>query len=344
MRTLQFIVATLLCPLTVWYAVGVAMRNILYDAGILKSVPTPIPSIGIGNLRMGGTGKTPHTEHLVNLFSDRRIALLSRGYRRKTHGFQLAAANADAATLGDEPAMMADKYPGLTVAVCEDRSEGLRRLAQMQQLPELVLLDDVYQHRHVKPTVTLLLTEYRDLFCDDHILPFGNLREFRSGHRRADIVVVTKCPPALSPSKRNECRSRLMLDDRQHLFFSSIRYLPPLPHFHTRPWQPVKEVLLVTGIANPNPLKHHLEKLCTVRLLAFPDHHRFSTGDCQRIQAVYDAIKEPQKAVVTTEKDKLRMTVPDIKEMLQSLPLYYIPIEISFFDGDAFEQTIKKFV
>lgn len=325
-----------------WYAVGVALRNMLYSCGIKKSDSPNIPTVCIGNLRMGGTGKTPHTEYLVRLFSDRRTALLSRGYGRKSTGFVIAEEESTPAQVGDEPLMLKRRFPSLTVAVCEDRAEGIRRLAQLPEPPELVLLDDAYQHRKVKSTATILLTEYSDPFSDDHILPFGNLREFRSGSNRADIVVVTKCPPAISLRKREKYRRQLHLQSSQQLFFSQISYLPPQPLFEGQEWQPVKDVLLVTGIAHPAPLKHHLEKHCTVRHLDFPDHHNFTAADCQKITKAFNAMKEASKAVVITEKDAMRLLSPTIKEMLQELPIFYIPIEVQFHDQEGFDRIVNQ--
>lgn len=346
MKPIQLIIAILLLPLSIWYAVGVAVRNGLYRMGLKKSVPSQVPTIGIGNLRMGGTGKTPHTEYLIRLLQgdEPGIALLSRGYGRKTQGFVLADDTSDATTLGDEPAMIASKFPDLTVAVCEDRVAGVERLMQLPQPPRLVLLDDVYQHRHIKPSLLILLTEYGDPFSDDHILPFGNLREFRSGRRRADIVVVTKCPPLLSETKRNEYRQKLKLAPHQSLFFSQIAYQEPQSLFGDAEWQHAREVLLVTGIAHPTPLKHYLEKHCTVKHLDFPDHHDFTAADCQKITKAFNAMKETSKAVVITEKDAMRLLSPSIKEMLQELPIFYIPIQVSFLEGDTFDKAIKKII
>ena len=342
MKVLQLIIAILLFPLSIWYSVGVAVRNIFYSLNICKSTPTDITTIGVGNLRMGGTGKTPHTEYLIRLFNDMPTALLSRGYGRKTSGFHLATGNDDSYSLGDEPAMMARKFPSLTVAVCKDRLEGVANLAKMENKPSLILLDDVFQHRKIKPSATILLTEYGDPFFNDHILPFGNLREFRNGHKRADIVVVTKCPTTLSDAKRNEYRQRLKLSPTQKLFFSYIDYSAPQPLFHDSPWQPVKEVLLLPGIAHPSPLKHHLEKLCTVTHIAYPDHHNFSDNDCHHIINTFNAIKDTSKAIITTEKDTMRLLRPDIRQLLNDLPIFYIPIKVSFFDNDIFDDTIKK--
>lgn len=349
MKTLQLIIAILLFPLSIWYPIGVAVRNLFYNLNLCKSASTDIITIGVGNLRMGGTGKTPHTEYLVRLFNDIPTALLSRGYGRKTKGFQSTSGNSIfniqySQLLGDEPAMIARKFPSLTVAVCKDRLEGVAHLAKMEKRPRLILLDDVFQHRRIKPSALILLTEYGDPFFNDHILPFGNLREFRSGRNRADIVVVTKCPTALSESKRDEYRQRLKLRPSQKLFFSYINYSLPQPLYHDTPWQHVKEVLLLTGIAHPAPLKHYLETRYTVTHLHYPDHHNFSAADCHHIAATFHSLKEPSKAVVTTEKDALRMLQPEVREQLSELPVFYIPIQVAFLGDDTFDQTIKKFV
>ena len=368
MKPIRLILCLLLFPLTIWYAVGVAIRNLYYSLHNIQNSNavransgdsrSPV-TIGIGNLRMGGTGKTPHTEYLVRLLqspgfvSVPSVALLSRGYGRKTKGFLLADNSHQTSDtthrtsdithlLGDEPAMMARKFPDLTVAVCEDRQEGIRRLMQLPRPPRIVLLDDVYQHRRVKPTLNILLTEYGDPFFRDHILPFGNLREFRSGRRRADIVVVTKCPSHLSNSEREQFRRKLRLSPKQQLFFSSISYQPFQPLYGRGQWQSVDEILLVTGIANPTPLQRHLGQSAAVTLLRYPDHHRFSPGDCRKILDTFNALASPAKAVVTTEKDALRLLAPSIAGMLDKLPVFYIPVKVEFLEDDSFNQTIKK--
>jgi len=345
MKQLRLILCILLFPLTVWYAVGVALRNMLYRKGILKSARPSVATISIGNLRMGGTGKTPHTEYLIRLFDNAGIktALLSRGYGRSTHGYVLADTNSDATTLGDEPYMMSHKFPSLTTAVCEDRLEGLRQLSLLTDKPAMVLLDDAYQHRHLTPALNILLTEYSDLYCDDHILPFGNLREARHDSRRADIIIVTKCPYTISDSKREAIRKCLNPTPLQHLFFSFIEYAEPLPLYGNLSWSPVKEVLLVTGIANPKPLKHHLETRCTVHHISFSDHHGFSDANCRLIINRFNSMSEPSKAIVTTEKDAVRMLTPEVRQKLKNLPLFFIPIKVNFFEDQEFDKTIMDF-
>lgn len=366
MKTIQLIVAILLFPLSIWYAVGVAFRNLYYDHRDKKNSEFrnqnsefDIATIGIGNLRMGGTGKTPHTEYLIRLLSKynihnsiSNIALLSRGYRRKTKGFLIADKNATAARIGDEPLMMHRKFPDITVAVCEDRAEGLRQLHNSNysqstihnpQFTNIVLLDDAFQHRRVRPDINILLTEYGDLYRDDLILPFGNLREPRRGSRRADIIVVTKCPPFLSSKKQERIRQHLNPAQNQKLFFSCIAYSDPVPLFSQNSEFNFQNstLLLVSGIANPEPLKRHLERHSTVRHLSFPDHHDFSRLDCELIVKRFEQIIEPSKAIVTTEKDAMRLMNCPHRHLFDDIPFFFIPIEVKFLNQNDFDNTIR---
>lgn len=339
LRPLRLLLCLLLLPLSIWYPLSIALRNLLYALGLKHSAPSSLPTVGIGNLRVGGTGKTPHTELLIRLFGDRRTALLSRGYGRKSKGALVAKpGQADATLLGDEPAMMAAKYPALTVAVAEQRLDGIERLMQLPQPPQLVLLDDVYQHRALRPTVSLLLTEYADLFSEDYILPFGNLREFRAGRRRADIIIVTKCPPELTPADQSAVRNRLRLRQGQQLFFSTIDYGAPLP-LGVDPQQPapppsLDNVLLVTGIAHPAPLVAHLQRQGHVEHLRFADHHDFNEADLRRLRNAFERLAATNKIILTTEKDAQRLLRHAASPHLQGVPLYYIPIKVRLLDGD----------
>ena len=341
MKALRFIVCLLLLPLTMWYAVVVALRNLLFDWGCKKAVSPALPTIGIGNLRMGGTGKTPHTEYIIRLLEGRHTALLSRGYGRSTNGFVLADSNCDASQIGDEPLMMAKKYPNLTVAVCESRVEGVEQLMQLPTLPEVVVLDDVFQHRHIKPELTLLLTEYGDPYFADHILPFGNLRESRRGRRRADIIVVTKCPKELTAAERQTIRKKLKPRAGQEVYFSYIEYGQPVPVYGGEAYADVDSLLVVTGIAHPEPLLKHLQEGHNVTHLRFADHHGFSISNCQKIRSAFERI-DGSKAVITTEKDAARMLAPEVRAQLEGLPLYYLPIEVHFFDEEAFNKAVIK--
>ena len=341
MKCVRLIICILLLPLTMWYAIGVAVRNLLFDWGLKRSVRPGAPTIGIGNLRVGGTGKTPHTEYLIRLLAGRRVALLSRGYGRATKGFVLADDSSTASQIGDEPLMMARKFPQLTVAVCEDRVEGVRRLMEMPQKPDVVLLDDVYQHRHIRPALNILLTEYGDPYCNDHILPFGNLREGRRGRHRADIVIVTKCPEHLGVDEQQEMRCKLKLDDRQQLFFSYISYAEPVAVYDAVMADAVEEVVLVTGIAHPEPLVKHLSEKYRVHHLRFADHHPFGEDDCERIIETYNRLKNSRTVVFTTEKDAARMRDAEARRHLQSLPLFYIPIEVKLENDSLFDFVIQ---
>lgn len=358
MITFRLIICILLFPLTIWYAVGVAIRNISYHPKIRKPLHPDIPTIGIGNLRMGGTGKTPHTEYLIRLLEKEKklstfnsqfsISLLSRGYGRKTKGFLLADASSKASDIGDEPLMMHRKFPDITVAVCEDRNEGLRLLSALHPQPSAtgaVLLDDCYQHRKVTPDLNILLSQYSDLYVDDHVLPFGNLREFRSGSRRADIIIVTKCPPYLSTRKRDTISHRINPLPHQRLFFSYISYSDPIPLFspHLQFSHFNAQLLLVSGIANPEPLKRHLERHSTVANMEFPDHHKFTHLDCEMMLRRFNNLKSDSKAIVTTEKDAMRLIDSPHRHLFDDIPFFYVPIEVKFFEQNDFDNTIINF-
>lgn len=349
MKTLQLTIAILLFPLSIWYAVGVAVRNIYYSRRT-KTANGRQPAISIGNLRMGGTGKTPHTEYLIRLLggSGTAVALLSRGYGRKTKGFLFADASSKASDIGDEPLMMHRKFPDITVAVCEDRNEGLRLLSALNPQPSAtgaVLLDDCYQHRKVTPDLNILLSQYSDLYVDDHVLPFGNLREFRSGSRRADIIIVTKCPPYLSTRRRDTISHRINPLPHQRIFFSYISYSDPVPLFspHLQFSHFNAQLLLVSGIANPEPLKRHLERHSTVANMEFPDHHKFTHLDCEMMLRRFNNLKSDSKAIVTTEKDAMRLIDSPHRHLFDDIPFFYVPIEVKFFEQNDFDNTILNF-
>lgn len=369
MKNLQLIIAILLFPLTVWYAVGVAFRNLYYDRRDKDNSKTHnskfnIPIIGIGNLRMGGTGKTPHTEYLIRLFSESiihdskiNVALLSRGYKRKTKGFVLADKNSTAEQIGDEPQMMKRKFPSLTVAVCENRIEGVNQLQSLPHPPDVIFLDDSFQHRKLRPSLNILVTEYQDLFCNDHILPFGNLREFRKGSVRADIIIVSKCPPLLSLKKQKKIENRLLTSPSQRVYFSFIDYSEPVPLLSPKS-QPSSysppfdiqrlslsdsKLLLVTGIAHPEPFKRHLERHCSVSHLSFPDHHRFSKLDYELIVKKFHSLKATNKAIFTTEKDAMRILDSPHRHLFDGLPFFYVPIAVKFCHQNDFDNHILDF-
>ena len=335
-------ISYILWPLTMWYAVGVAVRNFFYAIGLKRQVAPHVTTIGVGNLCTGGSGKTPHVEYLLRLLSDKyATAMLSRGYKRKSKGFVLDDGSHDSALLGDEPAMIAAKYPNVQVAVCEKRVEGVRRLMAQERVeqqgdeevhistaPQLIILDDVFQHRAIKPSVNILLTEYGHPYFKDHILPYGNLREFKNGRLRAGIVIVTKCPAVLNPVEKHNIIHDLKLQNFQKVFFSYLKY-GALTTLDGRPagvdLRRVDNILAVTGIAHPEPLVAELRRSTKVQHMAFADHHDFSGRDVNRIRDAFAALKGTNNIIVTTEKDAMRL-----QGKTGSLPVYILPVEVAF--------------
>ena len=338
-------------PLSIWYAVGVAFRNFLFAVGLKRQSAPHITTIGVGNLCTGGTGKTPHVEYLLQLFADKYpTAMLSRGYKRKTRGFLLDDGSHDAALLGDEPAMIARRFPQVQVAVCEKRVEGVHRLmassdqSDTKNTPQLIILDDVFQHRSIKPNINILLTEYSKPYYKDRILPFGDLREFRSARERAGIVVVTKCPQNLNPIDKHNIIHDLRLQNYQKVFFSYLKYgmLRTLDGDEVDiNLRRMDSVLAVTGIANPKPMLDELGRNCRVQHLGFPDHHAYTKGDISRIRETFDAMGGEHKIIVTTAKDAMRL-----QGLTDDLPVYVLPVTVAFFkepDLD-FDQVIESSV
>lgn len=339
-----------LFPLTMWYAIGVAFRNLLFSLGIKRQVAPEVTTIGVGNLCAGGTGKTPHVEYLLRLLSDKYpTAMLSRGYQRKSHGFVLAdSTNNTARQLGDEPAMIAAKYPQVITAVCEKRLEGVNRLLKLNTPPQVVVLDDVFQHRYVKPTINILLTEFGNPFFQDSIMPYGNLREFRSARSRANIIIVTKSPEVLSPIDKHNITQALKVQPYQKVFFSYMRYCDPLPLMGNTPLplMPDDEVLVLTGIANPQPMLQYLNGKCKVTSMVYPDHHAYTANDVKRIRKSFEQLGGSRKYILTTEKDAARLRDLATKDVLTGLPIYYLPIEVCMHQSQDFnfDTTISNLV
>lgn len=351
-------------PLSLIYRAGITMRNKLFDWGMLRSKSFDVPVICIGNLTVGGTGKTPHTEYLIKLLRNEfKVAVLSRGYKRHTKGYILADRKSTANTIGDEPYQMFTKFPSVTFAVDEDRCHGIEKLLALKDAAvDVILLDDAFQHRHVKPGLSLLLTDYHRLFCDDTLLPAGRLREPISGKNRAHIVVVTKCPQDIKPIDYNIITKRLNLFPYQQLYFSSFRYgnlQPVFPDVLDSSTAVAKskgialsslkdtEILLVTGIASPAPILERLEG-CTkqISLLSFADHHDFSHRNITSIQERFEALKSKQKLIITTEKDATRLIHhPALTDELKPF-IYVLPIEIEILQNqkDKFNQQIIGYV
>lgn len=328
----------ILFPFAILYGFITTVRNFLFDKGILKSTSFDVPVIAVGNLSVGGTGKTPQIEYLIRLLSDKyKIATLSRGYKRKSEGFVLADATSNAEILGDEPFQFYQKFPNIQVAVDANRTNGITQLLSQHEKPEIILLDDAYQHRKVKAGFYILLSSYDDLYADDFMLPTGNLRESRSGANRANIVVVTKCPNNLSNEKQEEIRLKLKLNPSQKLYFTFIDYDNVIYGENEKIEVNViksESKLLLAGIAKPKPFFDYLKNEKD-ECLTFPDHHHFSDADLDAIQN-----KALNKKIVTTEKDYVRLK--DSKLVSQ---LYYLPIKSTFLNHQQdFDATVLEYV
>lgn len=332
-----------------WYGIGVWFRNLLFDIGLKKQVSPSVTTIGVGNLCVGGAGKTPHVEYLLRMLSQQyTTAMLSRGYGRSTRGFLKDDGTHDASLLGDEPAMIARKFPHVQVAVCEKRVEGIHQLMAQDNPPQLVVMDDTFQHRFIKPTINILLTEYGKPYYTDYILPFGNLREGRGARYRAGIVIVTKSPADLNPIDRHNITNSLRLQPYQKAFFSHLHYPDPvaMQSHGTLRLTSQHKVLLVTGIAHPEELASHIRQICSVTLLSFPDHHRFSPSDIKRIRKAYEHLGEGECVVMTTEKDASRLYPFVERGDLEGIPLYCQPIEVRMIQSKDynFDQSIGNIV
>lgn len=347
-----------LLPLSWIYGGVVWLRNKFFDWGILPSESFQAPVICIGNLAVGGTGKTPHTEYLIRLLQQAgmQVSVLSRGYKRKTRGYLLADASSTASQIGDEPCQMKQKFPQARIAVDADRREGIARLLQLDHPPtDVILLDDAFQHRYVKAGLNILLTDYRRLFTEDCLLPAGRLRESVSGKDRAQIVIVTKCPQDMKPIDFNITEKQLGLYPYQQLYFTRIRYGMPVPLFpQEAEGQPISSVLsgeeyvlLVTGIASPQPLVEEVQLYARqVKLLPFADHHDFSDKDLQLIEEEFSQMEGCKRLIITTEKDGARLkSHPSLSEDLKPY-IHVIPIEVEFLlnQQESFNQNIIGYV
>ncbi|MBF1543978.1 MAG: tetraacyldisaccharide 4'-kinase [Prevotella salivae] len=328
-----------LIPLSWLYGIGVGFRNQLFNIGLLKQHDYDIPIISVGNITVGGAGKTPHVEYLIRLLKDKvKVAVLSRGYKRKTHGYVLANDSSTVTDIGDEPYQMKQKYQDVHIAVDKKRVDGIAHITGDAETndTDVILLDDAFQHRYVKPGINILLVDYHRLIIYDKLLPAGRLREPQSGKNRADIVIITKCPKDLKPMEFRVLTKAMNLYPYQSLYFTTIEYESLTPLFAKEKSTIEKEaledkhVMLITGIASPKQiiidLKPHVKEMTT---LAFSDHHQFKSKDIMKINETFNAIKG-EKIIVTTEKDATRL------EQLEGLSeevkqnLYVLPIKVKF--------------
>ncbi|MBQ8656375.1 MAG: tetraacyldisaccharide 4'-kinase [Prevotella sp.] len=363
-----------LLPLSWLYGVGVKLRNLLFETGVLKSRSFQVPVISVGNITVGGTGKTPHVEYLIELLRDKfKVAVLSRGYKRKSRGYILADDSSTESDIGDEPFQMKQKYADISIAVDKDRCHGIDQLTDNDKKLDVILLDDAFQHRYVKPGINILLVDYHRLIIYDRLLPAGRLREPLSGKNRADIVIITKCPHDLKPMEFRVITKAMDLYPYQHLFFTTLEYKPlrqlfidaddaavmadngPLfanakPEPRQRPLSSLRSgehVLLLTGIASPKQMIHDITPYTThIHPLTFADHHRFTPKDIDSINSTFAALPSP-RIIITTEKDATRLN--DVAEALSDdvrRNIYVLPLKIKFMQeqDNMFNENIIGYV
>jgi tetraacyldisaccharide 4'-kinase len=337
----------LLVPFAMLYDVVTAVRNRLYDMGYKPTTRFDIPVISVGNLAVGGTGKTPMVEYLIRLLSSEyKIATLSRGYGRKTSGFRIASEKDTAATLGDEPFQLYKKFtPSITVVVGEDRAFAIPTLLQELEETNAVILDDAYQHRSVIPGFSILLTEYNNPFYEDNLLPYGRLREAPEGAKRADAIVVTKCPAQLDGDVEMKFEHCIREYSDKPVFFSKIRYGEPIA-FGKPTVKLSKQVILVSAIANAHILEEYVTKSFTlIKHVSFRDHYAFSTGDIQQLSALLKNYPEGEVSILTTEKDSVKLQRTELHDIITRLPIFYLPIETEFIrNGKDFDTLVLSFM
>lgn len=346
------ITPTLLYPISIAYGIVLYIRNKFYDWSLFKSKKFDLPVISVGNLALGGTGKTPHTEYLIRLLQDRfNLTTLSRGYKRKTKGFYLAQNNTTVSEIGDEPLQYKIKFNKINVAVDEKRVHGVEQILKKASQTNLIILDDAFQHRAISPGMNILITEYSNLYVDDYVIPSGRLREWKSGSERANIIIVSKTPSDLTQTDREKIKKRLNPTPHQKVFFSYIKYGNLFPFSKSAKNFEKKNlsknsILLVTGIAKPLPLLNSLEQeYSKINHLQFSDHHNYLQKDIDLIIKNFKAINGNNKFIISTEKDIMRLSLPEISNQLQDIPIFYIPIEICFHGNDKieFDEQIIKY-
>ncbi|WP_372643845.1 tetraacyldisaccharide 4'-kinase [Ancylomarina sp.] len=358
MRRLLSYLKFLLFPFSFIYASILSLRNLMFDWGCLKSTSFDLPIISVGNISVGGTGKTPHTEYLIQLLQDKyNLASLSRGYKRQSKGFVLADESSNSYDLGDEPMQMNRKFPSLNVAVDSDRVNGVQELIASEKGLKLdcILLDDAYQHRYIKPGLSILLIDYNRPIANDFVMPMGRLRERAAGKKRADIIIISKCPVDLSDSEAEKLKKSINPLPHQELYFTCLDYAPSEPVFNTSNElaslnDTDKEslgILLVTGIANPAPLRKYLKSFCDeFNEIQFPDHYTFKDKDLEKIETSFINLKSTNKIILTTEKDAVRFLDMKIESKVLKDNMAYIPLQIKFKNQTKvqFDKHILDFV
>ncbi len=347
----KLIARILLSPFSLLYGIGVWFRNVSYDTGLLKATKFSIPVINVGNLSVGGQGKSPHVEYLIELLKPYiDVATLSRGYMRKTKGFKLAQYQDTAETVGDEPIQYKRKYKDLVVAVCESRNTGIPMILQHHPNVQTILLDDAYQHRAVTPGLNILLTQYELPFTRDHLLPVGRLREWKKAYKRADIIIITKCPEDITQEDRKKLIDEIQPYDHQKMFFSKYEYQLPYHFIHINnrlELDGAQNVLLISAIANTDYLLDYLEpRVGSIQHLEYEDHHPFTDEDLRYQKKVYDNMDSENKIILTTEKDAMRLEPYRQQFYEWGVNIYVLPIKVKFMfeQQEDFNECIKDFL
>lgn len=335
-------------PLSILYGIGVGLRNKLFDLGLYRSTKSDITTISVGNITVGGTGKTPHAEYILSLVSNKvNAAYLSRGYKRLTRGFRIADEHSNASTIGDEAFQIKQKFPNVTVAVDGNRHNALRKLRDSKNPPKVVVLDDAYQHRSLHPDLNILLIDFNRLTYQDSMLPLGELREPSENTDRADIIIFTKCPSTIMPVDMLSTRTQIRPFPYQTLYYTTLSYEEPKGLFTNKKLDlRGKEIILITGIAQPQHLHKHLEKYVSlITALKYPDHHKFTPHDIKELTEDFEKLNSKNRAIVTTEKDAARLVTMNLPEIIKD-NIYTMEIKVEFlFNGKKdFDTQINKFL
>jgi tetraacyldisaccharide 4'-kinase len=348
----QTLLRLLLSPFALLYGIGVGLRNLLYRIGMLKSVHFDLPVISVGNLSVGGTGKTPHIEYLIQLLKNHLdLGVLSRGYMRKSRGYRLVTHRNSAADVGDEPLQFKLKYPDIMVAVAESRSFAIPQMVMTNPNLQLILLDDAFQHRSIQPAMHIMLTEHRLLFTRDYLLPAGRLREWRSAYKRADVIIVSKCPPTMTREEADAIRAEIQPYPHQQIYFTTYQYGIPYRLFDVQDRISLHEntaVLLISAIANTDFLFNYLETAVGyIDGMSFEDHHYFTPYEMDQLGLRFDQLPDDHdRIILSTEKDATRLALHGEWLRERNLPIYILPVGVRFlFDqGPQFDEMIRQFL
>jgi len=347
----SFLFKILLAPFSLLYGVGIGMRDFFYRKGLLKGISFDIPVISVGNLSLGGAGKTPHIEYLIRILKEYiDVATLSRGYKRKTKGYLMVDSRNNAEQVGDEPLQFKRKFPEVLVTVAENRTFAIPEIMKTNPNTKAVLLDDAFQHRSIQPGLNILLTEFSHPFTKDYLLPAGRLREWRSAYKRADIIVVSKCPPEINEAQKQQLITEIQPFAYQKIFFSYYKYFQPYYILNQRyrlDLDDQVDVLLICAIARADYLIQHLnEQVGSVKVMEYEDHRYFTPYDLGRLKKTFDNMPSKRKVILTTEKDAMRLELHRQYLIDNKLPIFAIPVEVDFhFDeGEQFNEAVKDFL